>query len=101
MQLWNVYSECEQTLDRFQAQPSTSSELALYEWAGQTLKIMEDGANEVSWDLRVPIPAGFEEWRANVDNVSVIFYLKGYIIIFFFSHKHFNIFEVFIFSDGF
>ena len=84
MQLWNVYSECEKTLDRFQAQPSTSSEVALYEWAGQTLTIMEDGANEVSWDLAAPIPAGFEEWRTNVENVSVIFYLKSlYNYIFF------------------
>ena len=100
MEMWNLYSECEQTVDGFQAQPRSPREWALFEWAGQSLKIMEDGANEVKWDLTAPIPAGFEEWSTNVDNVSLFFYLKGYIFIFFFSHKHFNIFEVFIFSDG-
>ena len=97
--MWNVYSECEQMVDGFQAQPSSPSEWALFEWAGQTLKIMEDGANEVNWDLTAPIPAGFEEWSANVDNVSVFFLFKGLYIYIFFTQT-FNIFEVFIFSDG-
>ena len=84
----------------FQAQPTTANDIALYEWAGHTLRNMEDGENEANWNLERPIPASFEEWRDSVENVGVIFYLKVYIIIFF-SDKHSNIFEVFIFSDGF
>ena len=84
----------------FQAQPTTANDMALYEWAGDTLRNMEDGENEGNWNLEMPIPAAFEERGGSVENVSVIFYLKAYIIIFF-SDKHSNIFEVFIFSDGF
>ena len=69
----------------FQAQPTTANDIALYEWAGHTLRNMEDGENEANWNLERPIPASFEEWRDSVENVGVIFYLKVYIIIFFFQ----------------
>ena len=98
--MWNLYIECEETVDGFQAQPSCPREWALFQWAGETLKGMKDGANEGEWDLTVPIPAGFEVWSSNPDNVSLFFYLRVYIFIIFFSDKHFNNFEVFIFSDG-
>ena len=68
----------------FHAQPTTANDIALLEWVGHTLKIMEDGEDEANWNLERPIPASFEEWRESVENVCVVFYLKVYIIIFFF-----------------
>ena len=98
--MFNIYMECEETVDGFQAQPTCTRGWRLLKWANDTLKSMEDGANEASWDLTAAIPAGFEAWSSNPDNVNLFFYLRVYIFIIFFSDKHFNNFEVFIFSDG-
>ena len=102
MELFNLYIECEEIERRFQAQPTCKSEWDLLMWANITLESLPDSKDETTWDLAAPIPPNFAAWSSNreLHNVNLFLFKRLYIYNSFFSDKHFNNFEVFIFSDG-